>query len=65
MRWSLLLLCLTSLPMTGCHRSLFSEDLPRHQFEDYDASRTGPIPAEETDEFGHPKPNLRRRLGGS
>ena len=58
---SLIVLCSTCV---GCQRSLFNEDLPRHQYEDYDTARQGVIPAEETDEFGHKRPNLQQRLSG-
>jgi hypothetical protein len=61
---AVVLLCLLTLACGGCHRSLFSEDLPRHQFEDYDTARTGSVPMDELDEFGHPRPNLRKRLTG-
>lgn len=58
---SLIILCCAG---TSCRRSLFDEKLPRHQYEDYDTARQGVVPAEETDEFGHKRPNLRQRLSG-
>ncbi len=61
---AVMFLCLFGLATTGCHRSLFDEKLPRHQFEDYDTARTGSAPMDELDEFGHPRPNLRQRLNG-
>ena len=53
---------LIGLPLTGCHRTLFSKDAPRTQFETYDLQRVGYVPLEQPDVFGRPQPALRARL---
>jgi len=50
------------LPLAGCYRPLFDENLPRHQYETYDTARKGAVPTEEYDLFGNPQPTLRARL---
>ena len=63
MRRLLLTALICSMPLLGgCYRPLFSEDLPRHQYLDYDEARNGVSPVEDPDVFGNPKPALRRRL---
>lgn len=51
-----------TLLLGGCYRPLFSEDLPRNQYVEYDQARNGVQPTEDPDVFGNPKPALRRRL---
>ncbi len=53
---------LIGLPLAGCHRTLFSKDAPRTQFETYDLQRVGYVPLEQPDVFGRPQPALRARL---
>ncbi len=48
--------------MVGCHRTLFSEDAPRTQFELHERSRRSFVPLEERYVFGKPQPALRARL---
>ncbi len=48
--------------MDGCHRTLFSEDAPRTQFELHEQTRGSFVPLEERDVFGKPQPALRARL---
>ncbi len=57
-----LLLVALVLPMAGCYRPLFEENLPRHQYTSYDEARHGPQPTEDPDVFGNPTPALQRRL---
>ena len=55
-------LLLAILALGGCYRPLFSKDLPRHQYLEYDQARNGMQPTEDPDVFGNPTPALRRRL---
>ena len=55
-------LLLALVGLSGCYRPLFSEDLPRHQYLEYDQARNGMQPTEDPDVFGNPQPALRRRL---
>ena len=48
--------------MDGCHRTLFSENAPRTQFELHEQTRRSFVPLEERDVFGKPQPALRARL---
>ena len=51
-----------ALLLGGCYRPLFSEDLPRTQYIEYDEARNGVQPTEDPDVFNNPTPALRRRL---
>jgi len=55
-------LVLVGLGAGGCEKALFPEELPRTQFERYDALRGRYIPAEKENRFGGSEPALRERL---
>ena len=46
----------------GCQEPVFPEDQPRTPYERYQSLRGQERPAETTDAFGNPQPDLRARL---
>jgi hypothetical protein len=48
--------------MGGCEKPLFSEDLPRTQYERYDRLRSRYVPTAQPSRFGGTEPALRERL---
>jgi hypothetical protein len=57
-----ILVLMTWLLASGCHKPLFPKTAPRTQFETYDRIRNRYTPLEEPDIFGNPQPALRARL---
>lgn len=60
---ALVTIVLSSIPMLGCQKTLFSPREGRSQFDSYDMSRDQHAPQFVEDEFGRRTPNLRGRLG--
>lgn len=57
-----ILVVIGPLAISACSRPLIAPDMPRTQYDRYDAVRNQKAPAYSEDEFGRRTPNLRGRL---